>query len=169
MSTNVRYINASPEQVFDVLADGWLFPVWVVGASRMREVADDWPRVGSKLHHSFGVWPAVIDDETTVLEWDPPRHMVIQPAGWPIGEARVTIDVKPRGDGALVRIRERAVKGPGAFVPSLVLDVPLYVRNVETLRRLAWIAENRPQNDSTESRTRTPGAVDEGAAGPVGG
>ncbi|MFB2556667.1 SRPBCC family protein [Herbiconiux liangxiaofengii] len=156
MSTNVRYIHASPEQVFDVLADGWLFPVWVVGASRMREVDDHWPDVGSKLFHSFGVWPALIDDETTVLEWDPPRRMVIQPAGWPIGEARVSVEAKPRGEGTLVRLREQAVRGPGSLVPSAVLDVPLYVRNVETLRRLAYIAENRPDNRATESRTRTP-------------
>jgi uncharacterized protein YndB with AHSA1/START domain len=156
MSTNVRYIHASPEQVFDVLADGWLFPVWVVGASRMRQVDDHWPDVGTKLQHSFGVWPFVINDETTVLEWDPPRRMVIQPAGWPIGEARVAIDAKPRGEGTLVRIREQAVKGPGSLLPDIVLDVPLYVRNVETLRRLAYIAENRPDNRATESRTTTP-------------
>ena len=80
MSVNVREMNCSPEAVFAVLADGWIFPTWVVGASRMRDVDDAWPAVGSKLQHSFGVWPLVIDDETTVLEYDPPRRMVIQPS-----------------------------------------------------------------------------------------
>ena len=27
-----------PSAVWAVLADGWLYPVWVVGAARMREV-----------------------------------------------------------------------------------------------------------------------------------
>lgn len=146
MSVNVREMSCSPEDVFAVLADGWVFPTWVVGASRMRDVDAAWPAVGSKLHHSFGVWPAVIDDETTVLEWDPPRRMVIQPAGWPLGEARVTVEVKPRGPGIVVRITEKAVKGPGALIPPALLDVGLHIRNIETLRRLAYIAEGRAQN-----------------------
>jgi hypothetical protein len=146
MSVNVREMSCSPDDVFAVLADGWVFPTWVVGASRMRDVDAEWPAVGSKLHHSFGVWPAVIDDETTVLEWDPPRLFVIQPAGWPLGEARVTVEVKPRGSGCVVRITEKAVKGPGSLIPSGLLDVGLHIRNVETLRRLAYIAEGRAQN-----------------------
>lgn len=143
MSVTVRSMNCQPQDVFDVLRDGWLFPVWVVGASRMRDVDEQWPAVGSRLHHSFGVWPAVIDDETAVLEWDPPRRIVIQPSGWPMGEARVTLEVKPRGSGCVVRITEKAVKGPGALIPPAILDVGLHIRNIETLRRLAYIAEGR--------------------------
>lgn len=143
MAITVRQMNCTPEDVFAVLADGWVFATWVVGASRMRDVDDAWPAVGSKLQHSFGVWPAVINDETTVLEWDPPRLMIVQPAGWPIGEARVTIEVQPRGAGCVVRMTERAVKGPGSLIPQPLLDVPLRVRNRETLKRLAFIAEGR--------------------------
>ena len=143
MSVNVREMNCSPEAVFTVLADGWIFPTWVVGASRMRDVDDAWPAVGSKLQHSFGVWPALINDETTVLEYDPPRKLVIQPKGWPIGEASVQIDVKPRGSGCVVRIIEKAVAGPGKYIPPALLDIGLYVRNIETLRRLAYIAEGK--------------------------
>ena len=146
MSVNVRVMTCPPEAVFAVLADGWIFPTWVVGASRMRDVDDAWPAVGSKLQHSFGVWPALINDETTVLEYDPPRRMVIQPSGWPLGEARVVVEVKPRGSGCVVRITESAVKGPGALVPGFLLDPPLYVRNIETLRRLAYIAEGKNDN-----------------------
>jgi len=146
MSTNVRTMNCSPEDVFAVLADGWLFPTWVVGASRMRDVDANWPVVGSHLQHSFGVWPAVINDKTTVLEYDPPHRFVIQPSGWPIGEARVTLEVKRRREGCVVRITEEAVEGPGSWVPAPLLDVPLFIRNVETLRRLAYIAEGKNDN-----------------------
>lgn len=141
MSRNVRYLDCAPEDVFAVLADGWLFPSWVVGASRMRDVADSWPQPGARLHHSFGVWPLLIDDSTSVLEYDPPRRMVIQARGWPIGEARVTLDVKPRGDGCVVRMQEAAVAGPGTIVPPALMDIPLRWRNTEALRRLAYLAE----------------------------
>lgn len=146
MSTNVRAMACSPEDVFEVLADGWLFPVWVVGASRMRNVDENWPKEGSRLQHSFGVWPFLINDETVVKEWDPPRRMVIQPHGWPLGEALVTIDAKPTHAGCLVRITEKAVKGPGALVPAPLMDIPLYQRNIETLRRLAFVAEGKQNN-----------------------
>lgn len=142
----------APEDVFGVLNDGWLFPVWVVGASRMRDVDDAWPQVGSRLQHSFGVWPALINDKTTVLEYDPPRRLVIQAAGWPIGEARVTLEVQPHRKGSLVRIMEGAVKGPGALIPNVLLDIPLFFRNNETLRRLAYIAEGKADNGDAPKR-----------------
>ena len=136
-------MQCSPSDVFAVLADGWLYPSWVVGASRMRDVDHNWPQVDSRLQHSFGVWPMLLNDETVVREWDPPRRMVMSPKGWPVGEALVTIDVKPRRDGCVVRIQEKAQKGPATLVPSAVLDIYLHARNIETLRRLAFIAEGR--------------------------
>jgi hypothetical protein len=141
MATNARLINASPDAVFDVLRNGWLFPSWVVGASRIRDVDSTWPAVEAKLHHSFGVWPLVIDDTTSLLEWDPPRHVKFQARGWPIGEAEVTLDVKPRGDGCVVRMHEDAAKGPGRLVPKPLRDIGLLIRNREALQRLAWLAE----------------------------
>ena len=141
MSRNVRVLRCTPEDVFRVLRDGWLYPSWVVGASRMREVDEQWPRVGSRIHHSFGVWPALLDDVTVVEAYEPPRRMVIRPKGWPIGEARVTIEVKARGKHSVVRIQEEAVAGPGRFVPTPVMDLFLAWRNTETLHRLAYLAE----------------------------
>ena len=73
MTRNTRVIRTTPDRVWDVLADGWLYPLWVVGATRMRAVDAGWPEVGSKLHHSVGVWPLVLDDNTEVLECEPGR------------------------------------------------------------------------------------------------
>jgi len=148
MSSNVRLMACSPSDVFDVLADGWLYPSWVVGASRMREVEEDWPLAGSRLHHSFGVWPALVDDQTVVLEWDPPRRMVMRPQGGPIGEALVTIEARPRRSGCIVRIQEKAQTGPATLIPDAVLDVYLHARNAETLQRLAFLAEGRAAQGS---------------------
>lgn len=141
MSVNVRVLQCTPEDVFRVLGDGWVFPSWVVGASRMRDVDERWPAQGTKLHHSFGVWPILLDDVTLVEEIDAPRRLVMRPKGWPIGEARVIIDVKPRGSGCVVRLEEKPVAGPGRFAPRAVIDLLLWWRNRETLHRLAYLAE----------------------------
>jgi hypothetical protein len=133
-------MQCGPAAVFEVIGEGWLYPAWVVGASRMREVDTSWPQPGSRLHHSVGVWPALINDSTSCVEWDPPRRAVLTARGWPLGEARVTIDVKTHGDGCLVRIQEEAVSGPALLVRPLV-DLLLRWRNAETLHRLAYLAE----------------------------
>jgi hypothetical protein len=142
MSRNVRVLQCAPDDVFAVLENGWLYPSWVVGASRMRDVDEAWPSPDARLHHSFGVWPALIDDKTESLVWDPPRRAVMKARGWPVGEARVTLDVKPRGaDGCVVRIQEEPVSGPALLVPAPVMDALLHWRNTETLHRLAYLAE----------------------------
>jgi hypothetical protein len=151
MSRNVRVLRCTPDEVFRVLGDGWLYPSWVVGASRMREVDDSWPAAGSELHHSFGVWPALINDKTVVEESIPPRHMVMRARGWPIGEARVTIDIKARGDDSVVRIQEEPIAGPGRFVPQGRMDILLHRRNDETLHRLAYLAEGRATRKAVQS------------------
>jgi hypothetical protein len=141
MAVNYRRMSCAPEQVFAVLADGWLYPTWVVGASRMRAVDDEWPSVRSAIHHSVGVWPALLNDATVMLEWDPPRHALLKARGWPAGEAHVAIDVQPRGDGCLVRITEDMVAGPARLVPRFLSDAAIHTRNRETLHRLAYLAE----------------------------
>lgn len=143
MTVNTRTIDANPERVFDVLANGWLFPVWVVGASRMRDVEEQWPAVGAKIHHSVGAWPALINDSTSMLEWDPPRRVALQARMWPMGEATVTLDVEPDGAGSKITMTEVPTSGPFAKLPGPLVNFAIKARNVETLQRLAFLAEGR--------------------------
>ena len=143
MSTISRVVNAPPEQVWDVLADGWLYPLFVVGATRMREVDDGWPGAGSRLHHSVGVWPLMLNDDTEVLESEPGRLLRLKARGWPAGEAEVLITLEPHADGTTVVIEEDVVSGPGRLLPNPLRSESIRWRNVETLRRLAFLAENR--------------------------
>ncbi len=85
----------------------------------------------------------MIDDVTTVLEWDAPHRMVIQPKGWPLGEARVELVVEEHRRGCKVTIVEDAVAGPGAWAPDLLVQPMIWIRNRETLRRLGWVAAGR--------------------------
>lgn len=141
MAKNVRTMNCRPEDVFRVLENGWLYPSWVVGASRMRDVDEAWPQPGAELHHSVGVWPALLNDTTRVEEWSPPNRMVMLARGWPIGEARVTLRVRSYDGGCMVRIDEEPVSGPATLIPNLLITPMLRWRNSETLHRLAYLAE----------------------------
>lgn len=141
MATNRRSLTCSPDDVFGVIANGWLYPSWVVGASRMRDVDAEWPAVGARIHHSFGVWPVLINDTTSILEWDPPRHVKLKARGWPMGSAVVILDAEARDGGCLVTITEDAVEGPGALVPKPIRTAGILPRNAETLQRLAYLAE----------------------------
>ena len=145
MSTTTRTVSATPEQVWEVLADGWLYPLFVVGASRMREVDDTWPAAGSRLHHSVGTWPLLVDDTTEVLEVDEGRRLLLKARGWPAGEAHVEISLQPSGAATEVTMKEDATAGPGVLVPKPLRDAQLHWRNVEALRRLAFVVEGRTQ------------------------
>jgi hypothetical protein len=143
MATNERTVHATVDEVWAVLADGWLYPLWVVGASRMREVDEHWPAVGARLHHSVGSWPLLVDDETEVVDVTPGASLTLRARARPTGTAHVTVRLESLGAQTRVVIEEDAVSGPGRLVPKPLRDVGLTWRNVETLRRLAYVAERR--------------------------
>jgi uncharacterized protein YndB with AHSA1/START domain len=143
MATESRVVHASAAEVWQVLADGWLYPLWVVGATRMRDVDPSWPAVGARLHHSVGVWPAVLDDDTEVLEVVPRQLLRLRARGWPAGAAEVEITLTTVPGGTAVDIAEDVVSGPARVVPGPLRRPGIRFRNRETLTRLALLAENR--------------------------
>ncbi len=82
---NTRLMRCTPDDLFAVLSDGWLYPIWVVGAARMRDVDEQWPQEGSQIHHSLGIWPVMIHDETKIVEWTLRAECGCgpRPASWP--------------------------------------------------------------------------------------
>jgi uncharacterized protein YndB with AHSA1/START domain len=144
MSTVSRDIHAPVSVVWEVLSDPWLYASWVVGAARIRGVDGRWPDAGSRLHHSVGLWPMLLSDDTEVEESVAGSRLQLLAKGWPGGEARVRLELAGHGDATTtVTMIEDAVSGPGRFIPSPVRRAALHVRNVESLQRLAYIAEGR--------------------------
>ncbi|NMR21289.1 SRPBCC family protein [Cellulomonas fimi] len=144
MVTVERTFHCPPHAVLDVLADGWTYAIWVVGTSRIRAVDASWPSPGSQIAHSAGLWPVLLDDTTVCRRWDPSGRIELQARGWPLGEARVVLEVVPRPGGTCtVRISEDAVRGPGTLVPKPIRSAVIGSRNTETLRRLQMLAEGR--------------------------
>jgi len=136
-------VDAPPGDVWGVLADGWLYPLWVVGACRVREVDETWPERGSKIHHSVGLWPAVLDDDTEVTSCVAGSRIALRARSWPAGSADVTIQVEAEGAGARVRMEEDVAHGPARLAPRFLRAPVLAWRNRESLRRLAWLSERR--------------------------
>jgi hypothetical protein len=144
MSTTKRIIHGSPDAVFDVLANGWSYSHWVVGASRVRDVTQSWPAEGAQIHHSVGAWPLLIDDLTTVRRSERPGLLELTVRAWPSGEGIVRITCRPQGTDTEVTMEEDATKGPALLVPKLVRDIALDRRNREALSRLAILVERAP-------------------------
>lgn len=140
MSTVSRLFNSPADVVWKVIADGWLYSGWVVGASRIRAVDARWPEAGSRLHHSVGAWPLVINDSTRVAAVVPGRSLELVARGWPLGEAKVVITLEDLGTQCRVTIAEDAIRGPGKLVPKVLRDPLIDVRNRETLKRLELMA-----------------------------
>ncbi|MEH0827541.1 MULTISPECIES: SRPBCC family protein [unclassified Micromonospora] len=147
-----KVIDAEPQHVFAVLADGWTYSDWVVGTVHVRDVDHDWPRVGTQLHHKAGPWPFSLEDSSTVLACEPPHKLVVKAGLWPAGEAIVVFTLEPVGDGATrVRIGEDFAAGPLRWVRNKLNDLVLHQRNKETLSRLCDIAV-RQKADQREPR-----------------
>lgn len=127
--------------MWNVLADGWLYSSWVVGAARVRAVAPSWPAVGAELQHSQGAWPLLLDDVTTVKTSVPARELVLHGKARPLGEVAIRLVLEPRPVGCLVVIEEDAIGGPMTSLPAPVRAALIRPRNVESLRRLAYLAE----------------------------
>jgi hypothetical protein len=135
--------------VWAVLADGWTYSQWVVGNSRMRAVSRDWPNAGSRIEHSIGVWPLLLDDHTVSEDCLPLDRLVLLAKGRPLGKARITMrlfDIE--GGGCRIEMAEVPVGAPMGWVPNRLALAAAIPRNRECTWRLAAIAERRSPDDA---------------------
>jgi uncharacterized protein YndB with AHSA1/START domain len=136
-----RTVEAPPEKVFAVLADGWTYSDWVVGTAHIRDVDPSWPAPGSKLHHKAGPWPLSIKDSSTVVSMAANRELTLKVGLWPLGQGLVHFRLEPAGANATqVTMEEQFEAGPLVALRNKINDLVLHRRNSESLRRLADIA-----------------------------
>jgi hypothetical protein len=144
-----RTVQAPPDRVFAVLADGWTYSDWVVGTAHIRDVDPAWPAPGTKLHHKAGPWPVSLQDTSTVMAMVPDRSLTLKAGLWPLGTATVRIDLEPVGPAATrVTMHEEFDAGPLQAAKNKINDLVLHRRNIESLRRLGDLAE-REKSPST--------------------
>lgn len=133
----------TPQEVFDVLRDGFTYGDWVVGTRTIRAVDADWPTAGSKLHYTVGYGPLRKDDETQCLSYDPDTAIELEARAWPAGSAHIRITAERIDVGTRVEIDEKPNRGPAKLLHNPLLDMLIKARNVETLRRLEGQAAGR--------------------------
>jgi uncharacterized protein YndB with AHSA1/START domain len=139
------HVAAPPQHVFDAVTDAWLLPVWVVGATHIRDVDETWPAPGSMVHHQVGAWPLAISDVTAVVECEAPHRLVLQGRAWTFGEVYIQLTVEPDGEGSKVTMGEAPSYGAARLLDNPVQRWVLAARNQECLNRLRAIVENRKQ------------------------
>ena len=138
-----RDTTATRQQVWDEIANGWTYSQWVVGNTRMRAVDPRWPAPGSKIHHTIGVWPLVLNDETEVESSTPLEELVLLARGRPFGGARITLRLFDIPGGCRIEMAEVPVGGPLNLVPRRLALAMAWPRNRQCLLRLAALAERR--------------------------
>jgi hypothetical protein len=153
-----KELPVSSDQVWQLLADGRRYADWVVGASHIREVEPGWPNVGAKFHHTVGVWPFHLRDNTVVEGCEVGRRLVLEARARPFGRARVEITLEETPKGTRVVMSEEAKSPALARWANPVLAPLIHVRNVEALRRLAALCiesidSSLPSRDVDESTT----------------
>ena len=144
MITVTHQTPARPEQIWAVLADGWTYAAWVVGAcgsARWRAAGD-----AGQPHPPLGRDVAAAGqrrDRGRGL-----RARAADPAegqGQGHGAAIVEIRLHDEGDRTRIEMREDATAGLGKLLPHTVRQALIAPRNTETVTRLALLAERRTQ------------------------
>jgi uncharacterized protein YndB with AHSA1/START domain len=141
MATNRKLIDAPPERVFAILSDPGSYGHWVVGSSRIRDADPGFPGLGTRFHHTQGLFGRGIKDSTRVLECRPARRLVLRVCARPLAVGKVTLQLTPVGGGTEVRMDELAVGGLLAALPRMLADPPTWLRNEISLGRLKSLAE----------------------------
>jgi hypothetical protein len=152
---NHRLIRCHPGDVFSVLADGNLLSGWIHESSHVQGLDQAWPLPGSQSRHSSRLGPIPLRDGTSILEWDPPRHMVLTIHGRLVGSTVVTLDVEVGANGCLAHLSETVLRGPGLLLPKTLRRAGLHLHNGERLERLARLAETRAERPDHGRRVRS--------------
>jgi hypothetical protein len=137
-------IKRSPEDVWQVLSDGWAYAEWVAGTQNIRDVDPRWPEPGARIHYTFGVGRWTIDDVTTVRLMEPCRRLELEAFAGLLGTARISIELLRWGDSrTVVIIDEHPLTGLGARWHSVPLDAALRLRNRRMMRSLGNVVAER--------------------------
>lgn len=149
MAVRESTVEAGPDVVWSLLADGWSYSLWVPGTQTIREVDATWPREGSRLHYQAGFGPVHFAQQTVSLGMVEGVSLDLEAHAWPAGTAYVGLRLAAAPGGCLVRCEETALRGPGKVLHNPVSDAAVGVRLDLLLHRLGHLARWRQRSLST--------------------
>ncbi len=139
-------VNATPEQVWAVLADGWSYDQWVVGTTDIRSVDPGFPAEGTSLAYTAGWSPLRMKDRTTVRIAEPLRRLELEANTRLVGTARISVEVLAWGEKSVVVIDEHPLSGLGWFLHNPLSEMVLSLRNRLMAHSLAQLVESRARS-----------------------
>lgn len=152
MAFTARQIDASPAEVFAVLADPETYPRWLISASEIRHHDANWPSPGAKFHHLVGVKPFVIPDSTEVVDVEPNRSLHLRVRARPFVVAEARFELVGDDEHCVVTLDEWPALRPFTDLVRPLADPLIHARNHRSLRRLAdVVAERRSTTAAVES------------------
>ncbi len=127
--------------VFSVLADPETYPVWLIGAERVRRVDAGFPRPGTAFDHSVGIGPLALDDRSESVERTGDRRLELRVHAGPF-HAHVLFELEDRPYGATEVLLQERPTGPFELLTP-VLRPALQARNALSLVKLRDLAVAR--------------------------
>lgn len=152
MALNHVLTRCSPEEVFDHLVHAEEYPRWLLGASEIRRIDDDWPAVGSNFHHTIGRGPFRIKDRSEIVAIDPPHRLELHVRVTPIVQGHVTFRVQGCEHGSSLSLQEEPALERTGDILRPVLDPPTHLRNHRSLQKLVQLM------DEAHDRARAAGS-----------
>jgi uncharacterized protein YndB with AHSA1/START domain len=143
MARNDAFIAAPPAQVWAVLCDPDSYGYWVVGSKEIRDADPDWPKPGSRFHHTVGFGPFTVKDHTVSVQAVEPKLLEMKAKARPLGTAKVRLELEQEGNGTRVTMIEDAGDALTALIFNPLTHLLVRGRNNESLRRLGELAERR--------------------------
>lgn len=142
MAVNEVEIAASPEEVWEVLSDAQSYREWVVGAKEIRDADEGFPQTGTRFHHTIGVGPLTIRDDTLVVRSERPDVLQLHANMGRLGSADVTLRLHGEEGRTRVVMRERGARGAMQALQP-VNELLLRGRNLISLEKLRDVVERR--------------------------
>jgi carbon monoxide dehydrogenase subunit G len=108
------------DAAFDYMADARNFAEWDPGTRAVEQVGGDGPGAGAAYDVTVKVGPATMTLRYDVVEWDPPRRVVLR-AEHRMLRLRDEITVRAAGDGATVDyVADIELRGPMRVLDGLL-------------------------------------------------
>jgi carbon monoxide dehydrogenase subunit G len=157
-----RLIQATPEAVWDVLADGDLYAEWVVGPSEVTPKDGQWPEVGATIAYEVRLGPLRLHNESVVRRCVPGSELELEAKAGRLGTARIAVELRSWGEQCLVIVDEHPLRGPGGLLHNVGVEALIQVRHRAMLARLASLCESQAGGRCRPDPPDTVGSVEYG-------
>lgn len=159
MAVRHRLIQASPQAVWDVLADGDQYARWVVGTSDVTPKSGRWPQVGATVAYEVRLGALRLDNESVVRRCVEGSELELEAKAGKLGTARIAIELRPWGEQCLVVVDEHPLRGPGGLLHNVGVEALIQVRHRAMLARLARLCESEAGDQCRPDPAESAGSV----------